>query len=95
MSAQFTQAISDLRLVLPAEKIAKLELLDDYDLIAPLLTKHKKAIKKVKDAPAEIPLKERQAKAWTEMGSACITISGATISAETRLSRCALSRRLA
>ncbi len=66
MSAQFTQAINDLRLVLPAEKIAKLELLDDYDLIAPLLTKHKKAIKKVKSAPPEVPLVERQAKAWTE-----------------------------
>jgi len=66
MSAQFTQAIADLRLVLPAEKIAKLELLDDYDLIAPLLTKHKQAIKRVKSAPPEVPLAERQAKAWTE-----------------------------
>ena len=66
MSAQFTQAISDLRLVLPADKIAKLEALDDYDLVAPLLTKHRQAIKKVKSAPAEIPLAERQAKAWSD-----------------------------
>ena len=67
MSAQFTQAIAQLRLVLPAEKIAKLEALDDYDLVAPLLAKHRQAIKKVKSAPPEIPLKERQEKAWAEV----------------------------
>ena len=67
MSAQFTQAIAELRLVLPAEKIAKLEALEDYDLVAPLLAKHRQAIKKVKSAPPEIPLKERQAKAWAEV----------------------------
>ena len=67
MSAQFTQAIADLRLVLPADKIAKLEALDDYDLVAPLLAKHKQAIKKVKSAPPEVPLVERQAKAWAEV----------------------------
>mgnify|MGYP007025663218 CR=1 FL=1 len=67
MSAQFAQAIADLRLVLPAEKIAKLEALDDYDLIAPLLTKHRQAIKKSKSAPPELPLDKRQAKAWGEI----------------------------
>ncbi len=67
MSAQFAQAIADLRLVLPAEKIAKLEALDDYDLIAPLLTKHRQAIKKSKSAPPELPLDQRQATAWAEV----------------------------
>ncbi len=67
MSAQFTQAIADLRLVLPADKIAKLELLEDYDLIAPHLSKWKNVIKKVKSAPPEIPLVERQAKAWADI----------------------------
>jgi len=66
MSNTFASAIADLKLVLPADKIAKLELLDDYDLIAPMLAKHKKAIQRIKSAPKQEPLEKRQAKAWED-----------------------------